>query len=124
MFDHMGVNVRDVAMSKKFYTGALNVLGIKALSEWEETAVGFGVNKPTFWIAKTDDDHPHSTGVHIAFTAETREMVDTFYKDALASGGKDNGGPGLRPQYHKDYYGAFVYDLDGNNIEAVCHKPE
>lgn len=124
MFDHVGVNVRDLQKSKAFYEQALKVLGFKTLSEWENEAVGFGVEQPTFWIAKADDKHPHSTGVHIAFIADRRDVVDTFYKDALAADGKDNGAPGLRPQYHKDYYGAFVYDLDGNNIEVVCHAPE
>ncbi len=124
MIDHIGVNVHDVAKSKAFYEEALSSLSIKTLSEWQDVAVGFGIEKPTFWIAKSDEKHPHSTGVHIAFTAPSRAIVDTFYKDAIAAGGKDNGAPGLRPQYHKDYYGAFVFDLDGNNIEAVCHKPE
>jgi catechol 2,3-dioxygenase-like lactoylglutathione lyase family enzyme len=82
---------------------------------------GFGGDFPFFWIGKLD--RGPQTGVHVAFTAKDREMVDAFHAAALAAGGPDNGGPGVREIYHPDYYGAFVLDPDGNNIEAVCHKP-
>lgn len=124
MFDHIGINVKDIQASKLFYEKALSVINCKVLSEWEGVACGFGVDRPVFWIAKTDDTSKLSTGVHIAFSSDSRVIVDDFHKAGLEAGGKDNGLPGLRPQYHKDYYGAFIYDLDGNNIEVVCHKPE
>lgn len=122
MFDHIGINVNSVQKSKEFYEYALRVLGFKVLAEIGDDAVGFGKDSPVFWIAKCDESHPHSTGTHIAFVTESRESVDTFYNDAILAGGRVNGRPGLRVQYHKNYYGAFVYDLDGNNIEVVCHK--
>jgi predicted lactoylglutathione lyase len=86
-------------------------------------AVGFGANsKPFFWIGEAED--LGAGHVHVAFAAPSREVVDAFYRAAIAAGGKDNGKPGLRPHYHENYYGAFVLDFDGHNIEAVCHKPE
>jgi len=85
------------------------------------SGVGFGKDgKPTFWIADREVSGP----VHVAFVSFDRSTVDAFHAAALAAGGHDNGKPGLRPQYHPSYYGAFVYDPDGNNIEAVCHRPE
>ncbi|HTW38039.1 MAG TPA: VOC family protein [Steroidobacteraceae bacterium] len=127
MIDHTGFAVTDLPTSKAFYVAALQPLGIKLLMEVtaEQTGAGahagFGVaDQAFFWIG--DHGSPRS-GVHIAFTAETRRRVDQFYRAALNAGGKDNGAPGLRPHYHEHYYGAFVLDPDGNNIEAVCHKP-
>lgn len=122
MFDHVGVNVQNLQASKIFYEKALSALGIKTITEWAGEAVGLGINTPFFWMAQGGDGHPYSTGVHIAFVAQTREEVDTFYTNAIAAGGKDNGAPGLRTQYHPDYYAAFVYDLDGNNVEVACQK--
>jgi predicted lactoylglutathione lyase len=85
---------------------------------------GFGPpGRPMFWIGKTEGETP-AGGLHIAFTAKTRAHVDAFYAEAIAAGGKDNGAPGLRPHYHSNYYGAFVIDPDGHNVEAVCHHPE
>ena len=119
MIDHTGVNVSDIARSKAFYRAALEPLGYDVLMEWEEYA-GFGVKpKPDFWIGKGAANVPP---IHVAFRAETRAQVDAFYKAALAAGGRDNGAPGLRPHYHANYYGAFVLDPDGHNIEAVCHS--
>jgi catechol 2,3-dioxygenase-like lactoylglutathione lyase family enzyme len=127
MLDHVGLAVADYQKAKAFYEKALKPLGIGVIMELtpEQTggvaAVGFGENqKPYFWIGT--DDKPKG-GQHVAFVAADRKMVDDFYAAALAAGGRDNGKPGLRPHYHADYYGAFVYDLDGNNIEAVCHRP-
>jgi catechol 2,3-dioxygenase-like lactoylglutathione lyase family enzyme len=127
MFDHIGFAVSDLEKSKAFYAAALRPLGIKLIMEVtaEQTGAGahagFGVgNKPFFWIG--DHGSPCS-GVHVAFTAEARAQVVQFYQAALQAGGEDNGAPGLRPHYHDNYYGAFVFDPDGNNVEAVCHKP-
>jgi catechol 2,3-dioxygenase-like lactoylglutathione lyase family enzyme len=83
--------------------------------------VGFGESaKPDFWIRQGEV----GAAVHVAFASEDRATVDAFHEAAMAAGGRDNGGPGLRPEYHPSYYGAFVFDPDGNNIEAVCHGPE
>jgi catechol 2,3-dioxygenase-like lactoylglutathione lyase family enzyme len=127
MIDHTGFTVSDLIKSKAFYSAALKPLGIELVMEvtTEQTGAGahagFGVgDKAFFWIG--DHGSPCSR-VHIAFTAESRAQVDKFYREALNAGGKDNGEPGLRPYYHENYYGAFVFDPDGNNIEAVCHKP-
>ncbi len=127
MFDHIGISVADFARSRAFYQAALKPLGLSLVMEVsaEETGAdahaGFGVaGKPFFWIGTADKPRG---GAHIAFAAETRAEVDSFYKAAIAAGGKDNGAPGLRPHYHPNYYGAFVLDPDGDNVEAVCHKP-
>jgi catechol 2,3-dioxygenase-like lactoylglutathione lyase family enzyme len=120
MFDHISIKAKDLAKSKKFYTAALGALGQGVRYE-DDSAVGYGTKGgPSLWIAAT----PPNGTTHIAFTAANRAAVDAFYKAAIAAGGKDNGKPGLRPQYHKDYYGAFVHDPDGNNVEAVTQKPE
>ncbi len=127
MLDHIGFAVADMPRSLAFYKAALAPLGISLLMEVtpEQTGgsshAGFGSNgKPYFWIG--DGKAPQGTA-HVAFVASSRELVAAFYEAALAAGGKDNGGPGLRPHYHANYYGAFVLDPDGNNIEAVCHLP-
>ena len=120
MIDHTGVSVSDVARAKAFYRTALAPLGYTLLVEWEEFA-GFGVApKPDFWIAHGT---PNAPRVHVAFRADSRAVVDAFYRAAIGAGGRDNGPPGLRPHYHDNYYGAFVLDPDGHNIEAVCHLP-
>ena len=127
MLDHVGFAVSDAARSRAFYEAALAPLGITLImtvgpehTESGGTAHGFGSNgKPYFWIG---DNERTGEGTHVAFTAETRDLVDAFYEAALAAGGRDHGAPGLRPHYHPDYYGAFVLDPDGLNIEAVCHK--
>jgi catechol 2,3-dioxygenase-like lactoylglutathione lyase family enzyme len=123
MLDHIGLEVSDFGRSKAFYEAALEPLGIRLLMEFERNA-GFGKEtehgpKPYFWI----DDHGGATvgGTHVAFGVRSSEQVDAFHAAALAAGATDNGAPGLRPQYHPGYYGAFVLDPDGNNIEAVCH---
>jgi catechol 2,3-dioxygenase-like lactoylglutathione lyase family enzyme len=126
MIDHVGFPVSDYARSKAFYSQALAPLGYALIMEVGETesgspAVGFGRgSKPDFWIGGEGG----LTGVlHIAIVADDRRTVDAFYRAALAAGGRDNGAPGLRPHYHPNYYGAFVLDPDGHNIEAVCHAP-
>lgn len=128
MIDHTGINVTDPVKSRKFYERALAPLGYQQLKEVPKqytggaVVVGYGVPpKPDFWIAEGETQTPE---IHIAFSASSRKQVDEFYQAAMAAGGRDNGKPGLRPEYHEDYYGAFVLDPDGHNIEAVCHRPE
>jgi catechol 2,3-dioxygenase-like lactoylglutathione lyase family enzyme len=127
MFDHVGFAVTEFDRSKRFYTAALAPLSITLIMEVtpEQTGLGshagFGADgKAFFWIGNHGQP---LTGLHVAFTAASRQQVDEFYRAALRIGGRDNGAPGLRPHYHENYYGAFVLDPDGNNVEAVCHLP-
>jgi catechol 2,3-dioxygenase-like lactoylglutathione lyase family enzyme len=126
MLDHVGIPIADYARSKAFYEKALAPLGYSLVMEVPQTgngerAAGFGANgKPDFWIGS---EGRLNHAVHIALLAKDRATVDAFYRAALAAGGNDNGAPGLRPHYHANYYGAFVLDPDGHNIEAVCHAP-
>jgi catechol 2,3-dioxygenase-like lactoylglutathione lyase family enzyme len=121
MIDHTGIVVRDLNKSRQFYEQALAPLGYAMLFEVPgDVGMGFGEPpKPDFWIGRGTP----TISQHIAFRANSRAVVDAFYRAALAAGGKDNGAPGPRPHYHANYYGAFVLDLDGHNIEAVCHSP-
>jgi catechol 2,3-dioxygenase-like lactoylglutathione lyase family enzyme len=127
MIDHLGLGVGDYEKSKAFYVQALKPLGIGIVMEvtaeetGSEAATGFGKGqKPFFWIGAGEGPNGR---IHVAFTADDRQIVDAFYDAAIAAGGRDNGKPGVRPHYHPNYYGAFVLDPDGNNIEAVCHAP-
>jgi len=126
MIDHIGFPVADYARSKAFYLKALAPLGYALVMEVQQDAndspaAGFGANgKPDFWIG---GEGALNRSVHIAVVARDRPSVDAFYRAALAAGGKDNGAPGLRPRYHPNYYGAFVLDPDGHNVEAACHTP-
>jgi catechol 2,3-dioxygenase-like lactoylglutathione lyase family enzyme len=129
MIDHIGFPVSDFERSKAFYLKALAPLDYSLVMEMmqerppgEAPAAGFGAKgKPDFWIGGEGGlDKP----LHVAIVAKDRATVDAFYKAAIAAGGRDNGAPGIRPHYHANYYGAFVLDPDGHNIEAVCHKPE
>jgi catechol 2,3-dioxygenase-like lactoylglutathione lyase family enzyme len=127
MIDHTGINVSNFEKSKEFYANALAPLGYQLLREFDASGTGFtcvagfGIDgKPDFWIVQGKVNTPR---IHVAFRAETREMVQAFYEAALEVDGQDNGAPGLRTHYHPDYYGAFVLDPDGHNIEAVCHVP-
>jgi catechol 2,3-dioxygenase-like lactoylglutathione lyase family enzyme len=126
MIDHLSVVVSDYARSKMFYTHALaptghsRVVELRAASGHEST--GFcHADGSDLWISQGEPIHPR---IHIAFRVPTRAAVDAFYTAAIAAGGRDNGAPGLRPHYHANYYGAFVLDPDGHNIEAVCHETE
>jgi len=123
MIDHVGLNVSDLAAAKAFYAETLEPLGYRVWAEWEEESVGFATDEsgPDFWIY-TRGDEP-SAPTHVSFRARDRETVDAFHAAGLAAGASDNGEPGVRPHYHEQYYGAFVLDTDGNNIEAVCHSP-
>lgn len=129
IIDHFGLGVSDYERAKAFYAKVLAPLGIHLVMEATahqtpsgHPACGFGRGgKPDFWIGAEGKTAPPT---HIAFVARSRAEVDAFYSAALAEGATDNGAPGLRPHYHENYYGAFVRDLDGHNIEAVCHAPE
>jgi catechol 2,3-dioxygenase-like lactoylglutathione lyase family enzyme len=122
VLDHVGLNVTDYERSKAFYAEALRPLGVHLLMEPVPGAGGFGYGqKPFFWIA--GGRGPAQTGVHVAFATADRATVDAFHAAALAAGGADNGAPGVREIYHPTYYGAYVLDPDGNNVEAVCHAP-
>jgi catechol 2,3-dioxygenase-like lactoylglutathione lyase family enzyme len=129
MIDHVGFPVSDYARSKAFYTQALAPLGYTLIMEVPASdtesgspAAGFGLaGKPDFWIG---GEGGLNGILHIAIAAGDRAAVDAFHRAALAAGATDNGAPGLRPHYHPNYYGAFVLDPDGHNVEAVCHRPE
>jgi catechol 2,3-dioxygenase-like lactoylglutathione lyase family enzyme len=125
MIDHTGLLVSDPAKSRAFYDAALAPLGYRVLLEVPpqhtdgKVVVGYGVPpKPDFWVI---EGAPNAPRVHVAFRAATHGEVDAFHRAALAAGGRDNGAPGPRPHYHAKYYGAFVLDPDGHNVEAVCH---
>ncbi|PYE28450.1 catechol 2,3-dioxygenase-like lactoylglutathione lyase family enzyme [Rhizobium sp. PP-CC-3A-592] len=126
MLDHIGFPVRDLARAAAFYDAALAPLGIARQMEvtvemsGKEAHLGYGKpGSPFFWISSGE---AISGRLHVAFAAQDRGLVDAFHAAAIAAGGRDNGAPGLRPHYHADYYGAFVLDPDGHNIEAVCHE--
>jgi catechol 2,3-dioxygenase-like lactoylglutathione lyase family enzyme len=127
IIDHVGLQVSDFPRALGFYKQALAPLGISVVMRvtkeetggYEGAGLGRG-GKPSFWIGTGGRTSPR---VHIAFVAESRAAVDRFFEAALAAGGVDNGAPGVRAHYHPDYYGAFVLDPDGHNIEAVCHQP-
>lgn len=121
MLDHLGLRAADLSASKAFYLAALAPLGYTAVMDFGEH-VGLGAGgKPDFWLS--GGGSAGGAPLHIAFAAADRAAVDAFYAAALAAGGRDNGAPGPRPQYHAHYYGAFVLDPDGHNVEAVCHRP-
>ena len=128
MIDHLGISVSNYDKSKAFYTKALAPLGYTLLMEipkeltGHQPVAGFGeAPKPDFWVGGASAGN--APPVHVAFRASSRAQVDAFYAAAVAAGGTDNGPPGVRPHYHQNYYGAFVRDLDGHNVEAVCHDP-
>jgi len=127
MIDHTGLVVSDFEKSKQFYTLAFApihyalLMDLPAAVTGSTDVAGFGeAPKPDFWISRGS---PNKPPIHIAIRVASRALVDAFHAAALAAGGTDNGAPGLRPHYHPNYYGAFVLDPDGHNIEAVCHEP-
>lgn len=125
MIDHMTFRVRDLAATRRFYEQALAPLGYRVGYEGEIDGVRMlGLeqgDKYDSWFVESPQSPSGPT--HLAWRAESRTEVDAFHAAAMAAGGRDNGPPGLRPHYHADYYGAFVLDPDGNNVEAVCHAP-
>lgn len=126
MIDHAGISVADWEKAKRFYDAAMGALGATLTMIPKEytggaNVGGYGRQQPDFWLGDGGEPGP---GRHYAFTAESRAQVDAFYVAAMAAGGRDNGPPGIREHYHPNYYGAFVIDPDGNNVEAVCHKAE
>jgi catechol 2,3-dioxygenase-like lactoylglutathione lyase family enzyme len=122
MLDHVTIGVSDMERTKKFYDRALRPLGIERLYGDGQTFAGYGADrKAFFWIGQRNASQ---TSTHVAFAAQDRETVERFHQAALAAGGQDNGQPGLRPRYHENYYGAFVLDPDGHNIEAVCRRKQ
>ena len=119
MIDHLMIRVRDAKKSKAFYAKALAPLGYEVVMEFGDWT-GLGADKkPDLWIASGKGEP-----IHLAFSAKDRKAVDAFYQAAIGAGAKDNGKPGIRKDYHPNYYGAFVIDPDGNNLEAVCHKAQ
>lgn len=120
MFDHVLFGVSDYAASKSFYLAALEPLGIEVVQEGPLGVEMSADGKTSLCICPTDEKPAH---LHLAFVAANRQQVDAFHRAALKAGGRDNGAPGLRPQYHAHYYAAFVIDPDGHNVELVCHEP-
>lgn len=121
MFDHVVFGVSDYEASKTFFLKALEPIGMAVV---QENSLGIEMSsdgKTSLCLFATEEKPAR---LHLAFVAENRQQVDAFYRAALEAGGKDNGGPGLRPRYHANYYAAFVIDPDGHNVEVVCHKPE
>ena len=124
MIDHLGIQCNDVAASAAFYDKVLEPLGARRLMEPHEGVVGYGVDKPDFWLGPLSEDHTGWREDHIAFQAPNRAAVSAFLEAAVALGAEVLHEPKEWPIYHPGYYGAFVRDPDGNNVEAVCHVPE
>ena len=121
MLDHVTLNVRDLETSRRFYEQALRPLGYSVALEYPGVVgLGTGEGMADLWLAQRGDA---SAPVHVALHSPDRATVDAFHAAATAAGGADNGAPGVRAHYHENYYGAFVLDPDGNNVEAVCHAP-
>ena len=125
LLHHISLGVRDLAHAGAFYDAALGALGFRRVFE-DDTAIGYGLvdDKDLLCLKLRTAATPPGDGFHLAFTATSHAAVDAFHAAALRVGGRDNGAPGLRPHYHENYYGAFVLDFDGYNIEAVCRLPE
>lgn len=119
MIDHLGINCSDLAGTASFYDTVLDVLGHRRLLDYG-VAIGYGTDKPDFWIGTFDGVGPNRE-VHVAFSAESAELVDAFHAAAVAAGAESLHEPRMFPEYHEHYYGAFVRDPEGNNVEAVCH---
>ena len=124
MFDHISIGVKDLDRARRFYDATLAALGYKLLSQESDT-LGYGADAPAFWVSTAARPVPadKASGLHICFAAPSRATVDAFHRAATASGGEDNGGPGLRPAYGPDYYAAFVIDPDGFRLEGYYGKP-
>ena len=121
MIDHIALKVSNYEVSRDFYREALAPLGYTILMEHDISGAGFGRDgKPDFWLQAGTSSGP----IHVAFAASDRATVSAFHEAAMSAGGREHGAPGLRPEYHPTYYGAFVIDPDGNNVEADCHQPQ
>lgn len=125
MLHHVSVGVRDVEKAAKFYDPVLKALGYGRVMEFMPYAIGYGSRggHPEFWVQLPHNQQPatNGNGTHVGFSAATKAQVNAFHSAALANGGSNNGEPGPRPDYGPDYYGAFIYDLDGNKLEATLH---
>jgi catechol 2,3-dioxygenase-like lactoylglutathione lyase family enzyme len=121
MLHHVSVGVSDIARAAKFYDAVLAALGFKRVADYSPHAIGYGTDRPEFWIGGAHDGKPVSVGngTHLGFIAGSKAQVHKFHEVALREGGSNNGEPGPRPDYGPDYYGAFIYDLDGNKLEAA-----
>jgi catechol 2,3-dioxygenase-like lactoylglutathione lyase family enzyme len=121
IIDHLSVGVSDLDTSRRFYAQALEPLGFREIGSWSDSKreISFGLEDANDFAIS--EEYEVGGQLHIAFAADTREQVDAFHEAALAAGGRDNGAPGPRPEYSASYYGAFVLDPDGHNVEAVCH---
>ncbi|MBV8871055.1 MAG: VOC family protein [Acetobacteraceae bacterium] len=124
MLDHVSIGVRDIAAARRFYDAALAPLGYTCLSQ-DETSLGYGRDATAFWVLASRHPVPADpqSGLHVCFAAPTRQSVEAFHAGALGAGGRDNGKPGLRPEYDPAYYAAFVIDPDGYRVEAHCGQP-
>jgi catechol 2,3-dioxygenase-like lactoylglutathione lyase family enzyme len=131
MIDHLSSYTTNYPAAKAFYTAALAALGhslqTEMVASWdtdfpERRCCAFGTTRPVFWVIEVKDENA-ATPRHVAFVAADRTAVQAFFDAALAAGGTDHGAPGLRSEYHEHYFGAFILDPDGNNVEAVCHSP-
>lgn len=125
MFDHVSIGVKDLERSRQFYDALLAPLGYERLSNFDGT-VGYGADKPAFWVSQVGRPVPadRGSGLHFCFTAPNEEAVNAFYAAGMANGGEDNGTPGIRPDYGQFYYAAFIIDPDGYRLEAFFFKPE
>jgi catechol 2,3-dioxygenase-like lactoylglutathione lyase family enzyme len=121
VIDHLTIAVRDFARSRAFYRAALEPLGFGELGPWSDEQREMAFGPPGYDDFAISSEYSAGGQVHVAFSADSREAVDAFYAAALAAGGRDNGAPGERPEYSPGYYGAFVLDPDGHNVEAVFH---
>ena len=122
MLDHITITTKDFEKTISFYEKLLRTLGIQELVEYKNEVVGFGKDKPFFWIGANDNRHPVSQNIHLGFVAENKDQVEEFYKVAIEQGATNNGKPGYRVESHEGYYACFVLDFDGNNIEAVFRE--
>jgi catechol 2,3-dioxygenase-like lactoylglutathione lyase family enzyme len=124
MINHVSIGVRDIARTKRFYDAIFEPLGYSCLNQ-DEGSLGYGRDATAFWILAAEHPIPpdDGSGLHVCFTAPTRDSVDAFHSAALRSGGRDNGRPGIRVEYSPTYYAAFVTDPDGYRIEAYSEGP-
>ena len=126
MIDHVSVAVRDLMAAARFYEAVLATLGMSQQREWPDECIGYGKKYPEFWINSRKDMTPVApdSGAHVCLRARSPDVVDAFHAAALAAGGTSDGAPGLRAHYYKNYYAAFIRDLDGNRVEAVTFVNE